>query len=431
MQHYILNTDPSLFNLILIQEPWLDSFGNARGNHHWCIVYPPTRYTDGYKTIRAIILVNTNLSTDAYSALQIHHSGIAAICLKGDFGHCSVFNIYNDCNDNLAIEALRTYLRENLATALPLPTDHMLWLGDFNRHHPLWEDNKNHRLYNPPHLINPLIDTLQEYNMQMALPSGIPTLKTVLGNWTRPDNVWRSNNPLNPIISCNTKPSICPPRADHLPIVTSLDLSISQATSFPSRNMQKANFADLNEKLCTHLEMRSPATCINHREDIDGTAESVISIIKETIEEEIPLSKPSPYAKHWWTKELTELKKEKNRISNLSYKQHGLPDAPIHAMHKEATRKLCCRIDEVKKEHWSNWLEEALPRDIYIANNYITNAPSDYANARIPSLKHSNPTGTNTTTNTNPRKVAELATALCQPTLSPSKLTATSLVRIS
>ena len=61
----------------------------------------------------------------------------------------------------------------------------------------------------------------------MALPSGIPTLETALGNWTRPDNVWRSNNPSNPIISCNTKPSIRPPRADHLPIVTSLDLLIS------------------------------------------------------------------------------------------------------------------------------------------------------------------------------------------------------------
>ena len=44
----------------------------------------------------------------------------------------------------------------------------------------------------------------------MALPSGIPTLETALGNWTRPDNVWHSNNPSNPIISCNTKPSIRP-----------------------------------------------------------------------------------------------------------------------------------------------------------------------------------------------------------------------------
>ena len=228
--------DPSLFNLILIQEPWLDSFSNARGNHHWHIVYPP-RYTDGHKTIRAIILINTNLSTDAYSTLQIHYSNITTIHLKGDFSHCSIFNIYNNCNNNLTIETLHTYLRENLATALPLPTDHMLWLGDFNRHHPLWEDNKNCRLYNPPHLIDPLIDTLQEFDMQMALPSGIPTLEMVLSNWTRPDNVWCSNNLLNPIISCNINPSICPLRADHLPIVTSLDLLMSRATSFPSHNM--------------------------------------------------------------------------------------------------------------------------------------------------------------------------------------------------
>ena len=153
------------------------------------------------------------------------------------------------------------------------------------------------------------------------------------------------------------------------------------------QNIKSLYFADLNEKLRTCLKMCSPAAHINRREDIDSAAESLVSIIKEAIEEEILLSKPSPYAKRWWTKELMELKKEKNRISNLSYKQHGLPDAPIHAMHKEATRKLCRRIDEVKKEHWTNWLEEASPRDIYTANNYITSAPSDYANTRIPSLK--------------------------------------------
>ena len=178
--------------------------------------------------------------------------------------------------------------------------------------------------------------------------------------------------------------------------------------------MQKANFEDLNEKLHTHLETHSPATHINHREEIDVATKLFISIIKEVIQE-IPLSKPSPYAKRWWTKELTELKKEKNRISNLSYKQHGILDAPIHAMHKDTTRKLSCRIDEVKKEHWTNWLEEALPRDIYTANNYITSAPSDYANTRIPSLKRSNPTSTNTTTDSNPRKVTELTAAFFPP----------------
>ena len=118
--------------------------------------------------------------------------------------------------------------------------------------------------------------------------------------------------------------------------------------------------------------------------DIDIAADSLANTISKVIEEMVPISKPSPYAKHWWMKELMELKKTKNRLSNLSYRLWGLPGAPVHAQHRDATRELCHRIGEIKKNHWSDWLEEATPKDIYIANKYITNSPSDYANARIP-----------------------------------------------
>ena len=243
-----------LYNLILIQEPWIDLYGNTRGNHHWHIIYPTNRYTKGHNTIRGIILVNTNISTDAYTPLPIPHSDITAIYLKGELGYCSIFNIYNDCTNNSTINALHTYFHSNLASILPSPTDHMLWLGDFNRHHPLWEEDKNQRLFNPPHLIDPLIDIIQIYDMDLALPQGIPTYKSVVGNWMRPDNVWKSNNPLNLIISCDIKPSMHPPKADHLPIIMILDLSIPHATHFPTCNMRQVNFTALNDTLWSCLE---------------------------------------------------------------------------------------------------------------------------------------------------------------------------------
>ena len=127
------------------------------------------------------------------------------------------------------------------------------------------------------------------------------------------------------------------------------------------------------------------------------------------MEESVPISRPSPYTKRWWTKELTELKKAKNRLSNLSYKFQGIPEAPVHVQHKEATKELCHRIDEVKKAHWTNWLEEATAKDIYITNKYITSPPSDYANARVPSLKSPNPARPNYSTNMNLEKANELA----------------------
>ena len=49
-------------------------------------------------------------------------------------------------------------------------------------------------------------------------------------------------------------------------------------------------------------------------------------------------------------------------------------------------------------------MEEVTPKDIYIANKYITNSPSDYANIRILSLKGTNPTRPNFSANTNIEK---------------------------
>ena len=135
----------------------------------------------------------------------------------------------------------------------------MLWFGNFNRHHPLWEEDKNRRLFSPPHLIDPLIDTIQEFDMILALPPGIPTYKS----------------------------------------------------------------------------MECPAACLRCKEDINTAADSLVNAINKALKEMVPISKPSPYARHWRTRELTKLKKVKNRLSNISYKLCGIPEAPAHAQHKE------------------------------------------------------------------------------------------------
>ena len=116
-------------------------------------------------------------------------------------------------------------------------------------------------------------------------------------------------------------------------------------------------------------------------------ADSLVNAINEALKETGPISKPPPYARHWWTRELTELKKVKNRLSNISYKLRGILEAPAHVQHKEAMDKFCHRVDEIKKAHWDDWLEGATSKDIYITNKFVTSSPSDYANTRIPHLK--------------------------------------------
>ena len=109
----------------------------------------------------------------------------------------------------------------------------MLWLGDFNRHHPLWELDQNQHLNSTEDNIQPLLDLIHIYNMELILPPGTPTYETVTSNWTRPDNVWLSSHALNLTISCNTNPYICPIHADHLPIITVIDMPVAHAPLEP------------------------------------------------------------------------------------------------------------------------------------------------------------------------------------------------------
>ena len=75
--------------------------------------------------------------------------------------------------------ALNNYITNNHNKILASPNHKMIWAGNFNRHHPLWDDDNDLHLFTQPALrkANKLIDLLASYDMHMALPKGPPTLK--------------------------------------------------------------------------------------------------------------------------------------------------------------------------------------------------------------------------------------------------------------
>ena len=93
-----------------------------------------------------------------------------------------------------------------------------------------------------------------------------------------------------------------------------------------------------------------------------------------------------PFKRHWWTKELSQLKKQQNQLSNKAYKFCHLRDHPVHNEYKAVMVKFKDTMQETRNQDWSDWLEEASQQDLYITNKYISNEPTDYSNARVPSL---------------------------------------------
>ena len=71
----------------------------------------------------------------------------------------------------------------------------MLWCGDFNRHHPLWDEDWNCHLFTASALqvVGRLLEKITDHNICMILPKDIPTLEAKsTKNWSQPNNIFCS-----------------------------------------------------------------------------------------------------------------------------------------------------------------------------------------------------------------------------------------------
>ncbi|KNZ79253.1 hypothetical protein J132_03728 [Termitomyces sp. J132] len=93
---------------------------------------------DGSNRVHSIILVKANISTDTYTFLNVLCLDMIAICFTRTDGYLTIFNIYNNCTNNGSLEALSTFLSSSLNLACSEANNYMLWIGNFNQHHPFW-----------------------------------------------------------------------------------------------------------------------------------------------------------------------------------------------------------------------------------------------------------------------------------------------------
>lgn len=410
-QQHLLNTaSPQDWDILLLQEPW---FGNTvtRASHYWRVLYPDTYYEDKTTNLRSIILVSTNISTDCYEQIQFNNTDVTGIRIKTNTGPITVINVYNDCTHNAAIEEVTAYLTRTYPDDHIPDNEHIVMAGDFNRHHSWWEEERNEHLTSSEAMIQPLLDVIYKFDFKMALPPNIPTLQALsTGNWTRPDNVWSTNHTIDLFVQCNTNPGLRGPNTDHLPILSTIDFPVTHNVPKPTRNFRATDWKEFTDHIVSLLPDDEPKRLTSTTE-FKEALNVVNAAIKSTIETKVPVNNPFPHTRRWWTRELNDLRKKKNRLANLSHRWRGLPDHPSHQDHQEATKIYAKSIETTKKDHWEEWLLNASEKDMWTANKYATDPPTDGGKSRIPSLNFTEPNGTVRHTTSNTEKGTALANA--------------------
>lgn len=414
-QHSLLNSPIARnWDIVALQEPHINSMKNTISSPYFHAVYPTTRFSTPGLTSRAVTLISKSFDTNSWQQIAFPSPDVVVIQLRGPFGRCTIFNIYNDCILTRTQDSLASFLEREVANIRPSADDHMIWLGDFNRHHPLWDEDRNTQLFTNHYLdaAQPLLDLLADYGMVMALPKGLPTLQSSSSkNWTRPDNVFCTDHTSDSFIRCSTNPALRGPATDHLPILSILDLEIPRATTEEKHNYRETDWDEFNTLLAAELDKIPPAQPLVTDEEFQQAARNLTNAIQRTVEQKVPKSKPNPHSKRWWTRDLTILRREVAKLSHRSYKLRDDTDHPCHEEYRTKRNQYSEEIKRTKKEHWVNWLEKINGNDIWIANNYLTAAAGDGGLSRIPTLRR--PDGTSA--DTNEEKSAALAQTFFPP----------------
>lgn len=101
--------------------------------------------------------------------------------------------------------------------------------------------------------------------------------------------------------------------------------------------------------------------------------------------------KPSPFAKRWWTKELSRLKKHKERLARKLYRERAVDEDQIHEEYRQAWNRYSEAIRKTKEEHWLDWLEKLDEEGIWTANRMVSGTAMDGGRGRIPTLQVRDP----------------------------------------
>ena len=146
------------------------------------------------------------LPSDTWEQVPFPSGDVTVTKIKGNNGKLFIFNIYIDSKSDNTIKTLTTFHNgDNLGNGGSANSLHVLWVGDFNRHHPYWDNPSDTRLFTSKALNNAkiLIKAVADAGLELALSSGLPThVHNVTKKWTRLDQVFLSDHSTDLLTMC-------------------------------------------------------------------------------------------------------------------------------------------------------------------------------------------------------------------------------------
>jgi hypothetical protein len=286
------------------------------------------------------------------------------------------------------LRTVREFLRTNRTEVLSRADDHLIWAGDFNRHHPMWDDESDDRLFTPRALedAGKLIELLADLNLKMALPKGQPTLEhMVTKKYSRPDNFWCTEEIFDLIIRCEVDPSLRPPGTDHFPIATYIDLPQERSTQSVLQ-LQGSGLGRLSRKP-RHSSPRNTTSSATTTDQQFQRQQKPNSSNPRHDPHQSPRKQTVPVLQEMVEQRPQSAENCDKKAKSARVQVQGLARSRITHRATQGQEYVRRGHSRGKENTGRNSLENAAEQDLWTANRYFKEPTGDGGKSRIPTLK--------------------------------------------
>jgi len=294
-QHNLLSSNKLSdmnIDVITLQEPAIVNASRSIVARDWISVYPTPHLSNPKKT-RSLMLIQVEISTDSWNQLDFPSSDITVVQFLGEWGKLTIFNIYNEGANNSTINLLTKYQRDNHQKLEHCQTGNMrqIWLGDFNQHHPYWDDPNDLRLFTDVAITTAesLIEAVANAGLDLVLPRGTLThCHSVTKLWSRLDHIFISEGSVDAVIACDTLIDHRGINTDHVLVLTELNLGLVTNETKPIPNFRDVDWDEFQKVLASNLGPEPEDQIISQRQ-LDERCGMLTEAIQSAICKQVPV----------------------------------------------------------------------------------------------------------------------------------------------
>ena len=174
-------------------------------------------------------------------------------------------------------------------------------MGDFNRHDQLWGGNRVATQTRQGEA-EPVLLLMAEWGLNSILPRGTITYEE--GSRRSTIDLVLASTPLSQRVTrCGIHP--VEHGSDHQAIITTLQFNGQAAPSLKAHYLfHDTPWAKVNNQL---RDLQNEIVDITNCSNLESAVGYLTEKVSLAVHQLVPIAKPSPYSKQWWTPELTVL----------------------------------------------------------------------------------------------------------------------------